>query len=675
MLLSGIGVTPAKEKQFLQKGIDSVEKLMRFYPRSYIDCTKETELIDNEFCVFEAIPKSVVLSTNKTPMIRACCVAVNSCATVNVFWFRKDYLYSSLQFMVGHPVIVAGKVSYSEEYRNFSISNPFLFSLDIEGAKRIYPVYSKIPRMSTEYLEEKMHSALENTSLMSDIWPDRVLRQAHLLDTAAALQHIHSPSSMLDVEKARKRLIFDDLMYFAINMERARRSSAVGSQYNVTNFEMSRKVLDNLPYKLTEDQRAIMRSLMSDARSGRRLNALVQGDVGSGKSIIAFLCMIAMADSGYQSVLMAPTQVLAQQHCDELRRLVEPIGMKVAFFGGAAMKKAEKEKLYKEIKSGEIRFIVGTHALLNPNVEFKELSMIIVDEEHKFGVLQREAIMEKASRGVHFISMSATPIPRSLAQILYGDGVQLCTIKSLPNGRKPVKTLVAHNQESVFNFINKQVQAGRQIYIVCPMIDKNEDMEGVVSVEELHELYHKALSPFGISIATLTGRTTKEDLAQIISEYKAGKINVLLATTVIEVGFNVPNASTIIIHNAERFGLAGLHQLRGRVGRGQYQSYCVLFSAEENNPRLNVMCSTTDGFKIAEEDLKLRGAGELIGLKQSGDDKYMSLMLTHPDIYAEAKAAANQLINTGEYKLALESYEENCRANIPEKGGKIKDAV
>lgn len=675
MNLSQLDITPAKEKQFNQKGIDSVEKMLRFYPRSYIDCTNETGLRDGEFCVFQAVPQMVTLHNGNTPAVRARCFVQNSLTSVNVFWFHKDYLYHSLQFMVGKPVLVAGKVSYSAEYKNYSLSNPFIFSLDVEGAKRIYPIYPKITRMSGEYLEGKMHAALENADLMDNIWPSNVLKETNLMDTPTAIRNIHAPQSMEAMEAAKDRIIFDDLLFFAVNMEKASRCNSRGSQYNVTSFETSRKVLAALPFKLTEDQSAIMRSLMTDARAGRRINALIQGDVGTGKSIIAFLCMIAMADSGYQSVLMAPTQVLAQQHYEELRRLVEPYGMKVAFFGGNSLKKAEKEKLYREIRTGEIQFVVGTHALLNPDIVFKELSMIIVDEEHKFGVVQREAVLEKASRGVHFISMSATPIPRSLAQVLYGDSVQLCTIKSKPNGRKPVITLVAHNQDSVFNFINKQVKAGRQIYIVCPMIDKNEDMEGVVSVEELYERYHQALSPLGISIAILTGRTSKEELAQIISDYKEGKIDILLATTVIEVGVNVPNASTIIIHNAERFGLAGLHQLRGRVGRGQYQSYCVLFSDDKNNPRLNVMCSTTDGFKIAEEDLKLRGAGELIGLKQSGDDKYMSLMLSYPDRYQTAKAIANRLLNTGEYKQALKAYEENCRSCIPEKETKKKDAV
>lgn len=675
MLLEKIGVSPQKEKQFNQKGIDSVEKLLRFYPRNYIDCTAETGLKDGEFCVFYVVVKAVTQHNGNTPTIKARCSEVRTGELVNVFWFRKDYLYPSLNYMTNFEVLVAGKVSYSAEYKNYSLVEPFLFTLDLEGGKRIYPVYSKINRMSTDYLSEKMDVALGNTVLMDNIWPDKVLEQCNLLDTPTAIRNIHSPKTMEDVERARDRFIFDDLLYFALNMEKAKRANSIGTQYNITSFETTKKVLDSLPYKLTDDQREIMRNLSTDAKHGRRINALVEGDVGTGKSIIAFLCMIGMADSGYQAALMAPTQVLAQQHYEELKRLVEPHGIKVAFFGGNAMKKAEKEKLYKGIQSGEIQLVVGTHALLNPNIVFKDLAMIIVDEEHKFGVVQREGIIDKASRGVHFISMSATPIPRSLAQILYGDGMKLCTIKTKPNGRKPVTTLVAHNQDSVFKFINKQVKLGRQIYIVCPMIDKNENMEGVVSVEELYEMYHKALSPLGITIASLTGRTSKEDLAQLISEYKAGKIDILLATTVIEVGVNVPNASTIIIHNAERFGLAGLHQLRGRVGRGQYQSYCVLFSAEEDNPRLNVMCSTTDGFKIAEEDLKLRGAGELIGLKQSGDDKYMSLMLSYPEIYEMAKKVANNLLNTGEHKAALVSYEENCRANIPEKGAKKTDAV
>ena len=668
--LSEINVVPAKEKQFGRKGIETVENLLHFYPRRYIDCTKTTELQNNEFCVIVAVLKNVKQYNTHVPMIRAYCIEENTQSDVNVLWFRKDYIFPALSYMQGSKVLIAGKVTYSAEYKNYSISNPFIFTDLIEESMRIYPVYSKIPGMGDDYLFSKIHDSLVHTELMHDIWPRRVVKENEVMDTTDTFYNIHFPKSEDSLNLATNRLIFDDMLYFALNMEKAKRNNSAGTQYNVTNFETNRKVLNSLPYKLTEDQRTIMRELMQNAREGRRINALVQGDVGSGKSIIAYLSMIAMGDSGYQAALMAPTQVLAQQHYDELKKLVEPHGMKVAFFGGTTMKKAEKEKIYKGIQSGEIQFVVGTHALLNPDITFKDLAMIIVDEEHKFGVIQRDALTEKASRGVHFITMSATPIPRSLAQVLYGDTIQLCTIRSMPNGRKPIVTLTAHNQDSVFRFIDKQVKAGRQVYVVCPMIDKNEDMEGVISVEELKMLYSKALTPLGISIATLTGRTSKTDLQNIISEYKAGNINVLIATTVIEVGVNVPNASVIVIHNAERFGLAGLHQLRGRVGRGQYQSYCILFSEDQSNPRLQVMCETNDGFKIAEEDLKLRGTGELIGLKQSGDDKYVSLMLAYPEKYKAAKKIANELIDSGEHKKSMQAYEQYRLANIPAKRSK-----
>lgn len=666
MNLSEIGVTVAKEKQFLQKGIDSVEKLLQYYPRKYIDCRCEKELSHDEFCVFKAKVISVTQHEGNTvDYIRASC-HTSDFKRVSVMWFRKRYLYPMLGSFEGDTVLIAGKVTYSPEYNNYSVSEPFLFTPDTDNAKRLYPVYSKIPRMSDDFLSGKMSAALEHKDIIEDILPESVRRSLSYLPMRDAIASIHHPKDLEELKRAQERLIFNDLLYFSINIERSRRSNSLGSQYNVTNFESTRKVLDSLPYRLTEDQRSVMKELVGKARDGRRINALIQGDVGTGKSIIAYLTMLAMVDSGYQTALMAPTQVLAQQHYDELVKLVEPLGMNVVLLGGTKLKKAERERILGGIKDGSVQFIVGTHALLNPDIEFKDLSLVVVDEEHKFGVLQREAILEKASRGVHFITMSATPIPRSLAQVIYGEGVQLCTIKTMPAGRKPIITIQAHNQESVFNFIAKQVKLGRQIYIVCPMIDQNEDMEGVVSIEELEKVYSNALSPLGITTATLTGRNTKDELNEIIASYKAGKTDVLLATTVIEVGVNVPNASAIIIHNAERFGLAGLHQLRGRVGRGEYQSYCVLFTQEEDNPRLNAMCSTNDGFKIAEEDLKLRGAGELIGLKQSGDDKYLSLMLTYPTVFDETKKIATSLVNSGEYKEVLNRYEALCVAKQPQ---------
>lgn len=647
MQLASLGITPAKEKQFNQKGICSVEDLVNFLPRSYNDCTVITGILPADVLSNIVVRVNDVRSyNNHTPILMASCTERDSGERVNIMWFRQNYLQPRLLRCLHRDVLVCGKAVYNPQYKNYSIASPLLFTPDVSGGARVYPVYSKIPGMSEEYFKEKMLLALRKP--IKETCPERVVREQNLWGLEASINELHNPSGMSTLECAKSRLIFDDLLYFALRMESAERSVSKGSQYNVKSLNTVHKIIRALPYSLTKDQRVAVDSMTERMKQGRRVNALVQGDVGCGKSIIAFLMMVAMADSGYQAVLMAPTQVLARQHYEELSRLVEPYGMKVAFLGGEYIKKAEKERLLSGIKNGDFAFVVGTHAVLSKDVEYKSLALAITDEEHKFGVLQRQSLIEKAAAGVHSISMSATPIPRSLAMVVYGSGIQLYTIKTMPNGRMPVKTAISNSQNGVFKFLMQQIGEGRQAYVVCPMIDKNEDMAGVKSVEEISEAYKTVLEPHGIRVSTLTGRTKKEETEGIIGRFKNGEIDVLVSTTVIEVGVNVPNASVIIIHNAERFGLSGLHQLRGRVGRGNHQSYCVLFSEDKSNERLAAMVSTTDGFKIAEEDLRLRGAGEFIGTRQSGDDRYMALMLAYPERYEEIKKIASEMLDTGE---------------------------
>jgi len=346
--------------------------------------------------------------------------------------------------------------------------------------------------------------------------------------------------------------------------------------------------------------------------------------------------MFSMADNGFQSVLMAPTGVLAKQHFKELSSYSEKYGYNTVYLGGD-LKAKEKKEVLKKIKSGEAHFIIGTHAVISDNVEFKNLALTIVDEEHKFGVIQRETLRKKASEGVHSISMSATPIPRSLALTLYGDAMDIYTISTMPNGRLPVKTAVTNENKAIFSFMQKEIEKGHQCYIVCPLIENDTDDDRELP-ESVEEIYQKVCDYFlihnkNIKASVITGKMNDEEKSRIIGEFSKNETQILIATTIIEVGVNVPNATVIAIMNAERFGLAGLHQLRGRVGRGNLQSYCILKSKELENERLQVMCETTDGFKIAQEDLKQRGTGDILGVKQSGEDENVKLMLKHPKIY------------------------------------------
>ena len=410
------------------------------------------------------------------------------------------------------------------------------------------------------------------------------------------------------------------------------------------------RIIESLPYELTADQKGAVDSMLTDARSGKRINALVQGDVGCGKTIVAFLLMTAFVDSGYQAVLMAPTQVLARQHYEDLKNLVEPLGYKVVFLGGSEMKAREKKAVLAAIAEGEADYIVGTHSVIAKDVVYKRLAVTVTDEEHKFGVAQRAALVEKAAAGVHNITMSATPIPRTLAQVVYGNAVQLYTIKTMPKGRVPVITGIATDENKVFRFIIKQAKQGHQTYVVCPMIDPSDELDGVKSVDEVSQVYEKALGPYGVRIATLTGRNSKKETETIISGFKNRDFDVLISTTVIEVGVNVPTATTMVVSNAERFGLSSLHQLRGRVGRSNLQSYCVLQSAdqsEKGRQRLEAMVNTTNGFEIAEADLKIRGPGDFLGTRQNGENKYMALMLAYPDKYKYAQEIAKRILDDG----------------------------
>jgi ATP-dependent DNA helicase RecG len=647
MLLKELGINSGKEKQLNKKGIYTIEDLINFFPRRYNDLSKETGLLDDDkiSCTVMRVEDVKQYNNGKIPLIIATGNEITTGKRIKAMWFRKNFMFRSLYNAIGEDVYICGKATYSLEYKNYTISEPLVFTTRIKEAKKIYPVYSKIQGMSEEYLEKHIKDALSFRELLKDILPEEIIEEEYLKPLEWAIKEIHNPTSMGDLKKAQDRIIYNDLLYFALCMEFNSRKVSKGSSYNIKNLKITKNIIKSLPFQLTSDQENAVNSMIELARNGQRINGLVQGDVGAGKTIVAFLLMTAMVDSGYQAALMAPTQVLAKQHYDELRGMLEPYGIKVGFLGGSQMRKSERSSILKELESGEIKIMVGTHSLLNKDVKFKNLAITITDEEHKFGVIQREMLVEKAAQGVHSITMSATPIPRSLAQILYNGEIQLYTIKTMPNGRKPVKTVISNSISGTHKSLLSQLEQGRQAYVVCPMIDKNEDMEGVQSVEEVFEIYKKTFEPLGYSVVALTGRNTKDEVEEIIKNFKERKTQILVSTTVIEVGVNVPNASVIVIHNAERFGLSGLHQLRGRVGRGKYQSYCVLLSEKKDNERLNVMTSTTDGFKIAEEDLKLRGAGDLIGTKQSGDDKYINLMLMYSDLYQTIQKVAIDMID------------------------------
>lgn len=652
MDLELIGVKPQKKKQFESRGITSVEDLLQYLPRTYKDYRTITGILPHDQV---SVLIGTVLSCERRPgngrqFVTASCRIEPQNLELTVRWFNMSWIYQKIKGLAvrNEKVIIAGKVDFDYKY-GYGLNQPELFEPYNDQFLRIYPVYRSIAGMAASYLEEMMHKALSIGLAESEMLPKDILDTSGEASMPVALRCIHMPNSMEDVEQGRRRILFNDLLYFAIQNELNRNEVSAGSQYNIKTRSLLKKILGSLPFLLTADQKKAVTDMLAYAEAGRRINALVQGDVGCGKTIICILMAAAFAESGYQSVIMAPTQVLAKQHYDSVSSMLNPYGIRIVYLD-SSFKKNERDSVLKNIADGTAQIIIGTQACFGKDVIYKDLALTVVDEEHRFGVKQRTAIIEKASRGVHSITMSATPIPRSLAQVIYGDSIQLHTIHSMPNGRKTVKTRVFKNQTGNMKFVLKEVQAGHQAYVVCPMIENNEKIPNVKSVEQISKEYEDFLGPQGVKISSLTGRNSKEEAEDIITRFKDGEIDVLIATSVIEVGVNVPNATVMIIVNAERFGLSSLHQLRGRVGRGSLQSYCVLQSEDETPKglaRLQVMCDTTDGFQIAEADLAQRGAGDLLGTQQSGDNKYVSLMITNPDKYQYAVQIAKELIQRG----------------------------
>lgn len=652
MELEAIGVKPQKKKQFESRGIASVEDLLQYLPRTYKDYRAVTGVLPHDQI---SVLVGTVLSCERRPgngkqFVTATCRIEPQNLDLTVRWFNMHWIFQKIKDLASRheKVIIAGKLDFDSRY-GYGLNQPEIFEPYREQILRIYPVYRSINGMAASYLEEVMHKALSIGLTSSEILPRDILASAGEVSMPVALRCIHMPNTMEEIEQGRSRILFNDLLYFAIHNELNRNEVSAGSQYNIKTRSLLGKIVTSLPFFLTADQSKAVEEMLINAEDGRRINALIQGDVGCGKTIICILMAAAFADNGYQAVIMAPTQVLAKQHYEAISSMLDPYGIRTAYLD-SSFKKKDRDCVLKDIADGTAQIIIGTQSCIGKDVVYKDLALAVVDEEHRFGVKQRTAIIEKASRGVHSITMSATPIPRSLAQVIYGDNIQLHTIRSMPNGRKPVKTRVFRNQTGNMKFVLKEVQAGHQAYVVCPMIEKNEKIPNVKSVEQISKEYEDFLGPLGVKVGSLTGRNSKEEAEEIIIRFKEGEIDVLIATSVIEVGVNVPNATVMIITNAERFGLSSLHQLRGRVGRNSLQSYCVLQSEDESPKglaRLQVMCKTTDGFQIAEADLSQRGAGDLLGTQQSGDNKYVALMIANPEKYRYTVQIAKELIQRG----------------------------
>lgn len=656
MLLSELGIIPQKIKQFEKKGISTVEDLLRFYPTKYMDYRNPIRIADGQ--KYDGVRVAVrgrILSVKVIKGLHTMARITDGTGTCSVMWFNRPYL--TKQLVVGESIGVGGPATWNSDYNSLSIAPPDFMTRDVRNGFGIVPVYRKIPGMSDQYLHDAIDMALGHIQDCIDETLTQEQRDAlQIPDAYTAIRMAHRPQEEGELVLSERRRNVDVLFPFCMGLEQKRQEASATSPYRVIDADdLLQKACRKLPFALTTDQAGALSSILSKMEMGKRVDALVQGDVGCGKTVVAEIAAMAMAESGFQCAVMCPTVVLASQHYDGFRGLLDQFGIQTVFLHGGMKAKEEREALAK-IASGEAQVIVGTHSVISDKVMYRNLGLTIVDEEHRFGVEQREALRKKATQGVHNIGMSATPIPRTLATTLYGEGTEILNIHTMPAGRKPVKTIVWSNENTCFQSVYKQIQQGHQCYVICPLIEDSEaeTLAGVDSVESTEQSLREWFKKYPeVAIEAISGDMKSSEVQERIDRFAVGQAQVLISTTIVEVGVNVPNATVIVIKNAERFGLAQLHQLRGRVGRGNAQSYCVLLSKDKTAERLQIMASTTDGFKIAEEDMRLRGTGQILGVKQSGKDPYLEAMLAHPALY---KAVRKQV------QLALRKTTQKSRA-------------
>ena len=633
--LKGVG---EKRAELLQKkGIDTIGALLRFYPRAYLDwqnITPVSECPEGEnVCVRAEITSPVKTVNIRRGMTLYKFAAADDSGVIEVTLFNRKYLAENLR--QGRSYLFYGKLGYGITLRQ--MSSPEIMPAEYMG---IEPVYAATEGLSSKTIEKIMKNALVYADGMAEVIPQGIREKNGLCDFKTALKSIHFPLERQALESAKRRLVFEELFVLQTGLlflKRRRRALAGCTVKNNLLEEFKR----TLSFKLTGAQERVINECLTDMMSPRPMNRLIQGDVGSGKTAVAAALMYISAGNGFQSALMAPTELLAEQHFKTLCKITENSGIKCALLTGSLTKK-QKDEVKAGLKSGEIKVAVGTHALLTDDVEFENLGLVVTDEQHRFGVGQRGRLSSKGNNP-HTLVMSATPIPRTLGLIIYGD-LDISIIDEYPAGRQKIATYCVDSSYNarVYNYIKKFIAEGRQAYIVCPLVDENEAL-GIKSASE----YYKELSENqfkGYTVGLLHGKMKPKDKENVMRRFAAGEIQLLISTTVIEVGIDVPNAALMVIENAERFGLSQLHQLRGRIGRGEYSSACILISdvkSGDTKRRLDVIKNNTDGFKIADEDLKLRGPGDFLGSRQHGlpDMKIADIFADRETLHLAGKEA------------------------------------
>lgn len=635
------GVGEKRAELLRKKGIDTVGALLRFYPRAYLDWQNITPISEchegENVCVRAEITSPVKTANIRRGMTLYKFSAADDSGVIEVTLFNRKYLAENLR--EGRSYLFYGKLGYGITLRR--MSSPEIMPAEYMG---IEPVYAATEGLSSKTIEKIMKNALVYTDSMQDAIPDGIRQKNGLCDFKTALKSIHFPLERQALESAKRRLVFEELFVLQTGLLflKRRRRALAGCTVKENLLDEFKKTLS---FKLTGAQERVINECLSDMMSPRPMNRLIQGDVGSGKTAVAAALMYISAGNGFQSTLMAPTELLAEQHFKTLCKITENSGIKCALLTGSLTKK-QKDEVKAGLKSGEIKVAVGTHALLTDDVEFESLGLVVTDEQHRFGVGQRGRLSSKGNNP-HTLVMSATPIPRTLGLIIYGD-LDISIIDEYPAGRQKIATYCVDSSYNarVYNYIKKFIAEGRQAYIVCPLVDENEAL-GIKSASEYYEeLSENQFKDYTLGL--LHGKMKPKDKESVMRRFAAGEIQLLISTTVIEVGIDVPNAALMVIENAERFGLSQLHQLRGRIGRGEYSSACILISdvkSGDTKRRLDVIKNNTDGFKIADEDLKLRGPGDFLGSRQHGlpDMKIADIFADRETLHSAGKEAEELL--------------------------------
>ncbi len=631
------GIGEKTQILFGKLGVYTVEDLIRFYPRDYEEYEKPiliNEINDNSVvAIYGVIAMSPELKRFKNIQLLTTVIKDSNNEEIKLKWFNMPYLKNKL--IKGEKYIFRGRVNRNGVFH--TIDQPEIFTLKQYDLKlsEVQPIYSLTKGLSNKTIQKAVKQIIEAGISINGLASDKISKKYDLMNYKEAVKEIHFPRNIDKLKTARNRLVFDEFYGFLMgikNMKQKRKQFK--SDYNISDHETTNKIIENLGFDLTEAQKNTLFDIRNDFQNKNTMNRLIQGDVGSGKTIIAILALIDVVLSGYQGAFMVPTEVLAIQHFESIKKITSENDLDInPVLLTGSLKVSEKKKIYEKIKSGEADIIIGTHALIQDKVEYNNLAFVITDEQHRFGVRQRNELKNKG-KDVNVLVMSATPIPRTLALMIYGD-LDISIIDELPSDRLPIKNCLVDltYRDKSYKFIYDEVKKAHQVYIICPMIEEND----LIEAQNVSDYTKSLKEKFGssIKIEALHGGMTPTLKNDIMERFSKAEIDILVSTTVIEVGINVPNATVMMIENAERFGLATLHQLRGRVGRGKDQSYCIFITASKNEntlKKLEIINKSNDGFYIANEDLKTRGQGDVFGVRQSGE-----ILFKLGDIYSDSR--------------------------------------